>query len=94
MPPPAAKEFTTKASRARQPWVSDFLFLSTDCSPQAVLVSLTTSVTLSRISFTSVQIASRVEEALAEATFDKMVSPSLTDTYVEYGSSSTVFSVG
>ena len=45
-----------------------------------MLVSLTTSVTLSRISFTSVQIASRVEEASAEATFDKMVSPSLTDT--------------
>ena len=47
-----------------------------------MLVSLTTSVTLSRISFTSVQIASRVEEeeALADATFDKMVSPSLTDT--------------
>ena len=34
-----------------------------------MLVSLTTSVTLSRISFTSAQIASRVEEASAEATF-------------------------
>ena len=31
-------------------------------------------------SFTAAQIASRVEEASAEATFDKMVSPSLTDT--------------
>ena len=56
------------------------LNLSTDCCPQVVLVSLTTSVTLSRISFTSAQIASRVEEASAEATFDKMVSPSFTDT--------------
>ena len=57
--------------------MSHLLNLSTDCSPQAVLVSLTTSVTLSRISFTSAQIASRVEEELADATFDKMVSPSL-----------------
>ena len=45
-----------------------------------MLVSLTTSITLSRISFTSAQIASCVEEASAEATFDKMLSPSLTDT--------------
>ena len=60
--------------------MSHSLNLPTDCSPQAVLVSLTTSVTLSRISFTPAQIARRVEEASAEATFDKMVSPSLTDT--------------
>ena len=65
--------------------MSDLLFLSTDCSPQAVLVSLTTCVTLSRRSFTSAQIASRVEEALADATFDKMVSPSLTDTLYAAG---------
>ena len=60
--------------------MSDSLNLSTDCSPQAVLVPLTTSATLSRISFTPAQIARRVEEASAVATFDKMVSPSLTDT--------------
>ena len=63
------KELMKKLSRSRRASVGYLPNLSRDCSQQVVLVSLTTSITHSSTSFTSVQIASRMEEALAHSGF-------------------------